>query len=136
MQLRSTHTTLVDDNVPGRPSSPQFNDIGNVSWPSIANLSATGCPLANVSGGALVVGCFEFVAAQPARKAVLLMNFEAAFNVYAKIDFGRKMMEVSQQSGEDIPIVSDAPAKTGLHLFFEPGAGRLFVESTTAAGVA
>ena len=80
-------STLVDDNNPAAPSSPRSNNIGNVTWPTITAVHAAGCPVSNVSGGAVVVGCFEFAAA-PARKAVLLMNFEAAFNVYANVEFG------------------------------------------------
>ena len=65
------------------------------------------------------------------------MNFESAFNVYARVEFGddTTMMEVSPQSGQQIPIETDAPARPGLHLFFEPGAGRLFVESANIGGV-
>eukprot|EP01051_Picozoa_sp_SAG22_P024914 SAG22_NODE_7131_length_772_cov_1.420505_1_plen_206_part_10 len=63
MRLRSTNTTLVDDNNPAVPASPSSNNIGNVSWPTIPQLAKAaggGCPLAKVGGGALVVGCFEF----------------------------------------------------------------------------
>ena len=130
MQLRSTNATLIDDNQPILPHSPSYD---NGSWPSIAAVSAAGCPLANVSGGAIVVGCFEFVA-EPTRKAVLLMNYEAAYDVYATVTFEAQhpMREASQRSGEAISIVDDAPSVPGLQLFFEPGAGRLFVESSNS----
>ena len=61
------------------------------------------------------------------------MNFEAAFNVYARVDFGGALMkEVSQRTGLEIPIEDDAPVQPGLQLFFAPGAGRLFIEAADA----
>lgn len=130
VKLRSTNTTFIDDLNGAKPIAPGSDDIHNEPWPALSALP--NCPLKNVTGGALVVGCFEF-AAHPEDTAVLVMNYEAAFNVWATLDFEPGVMEVSQTTGTDTAVVDAAPLTPGVQVFLRPGAGRLFVSRDSAS---
>ena len=98
--------------------------------PSLTTLAAKGCPIHNISGGAFVVGCFEHED-DPSTKAVLIMNYEVLYNLFATIELvvptGARTREVSQLSGEQMPLRSDTPGLPGLTLLLRPGSGRLIM---------
>jgi hypothetical protein len=70
------------------------------------SLNAIG-PIKNITGGAFVVGCFVH-AEDPNTKAVMIMNYEVLYNLFATVEFntpaGMQATEVSQTSGENVRI--------------------------------
>lgn len=137
MQLRATNTTYINENEPASQLAPAEGGDSNCAgrapgcqaWPTMQELHASGlCPLKNVSGGAIVVGCFVHES-ERGTQAAILMNYEVMYNLFATIEFSdaTNAREISQVTGQDVKIVDSAPHMPGLQVLMRPGEGKLFV---------
>jgi hypothetical protein len=87
-------------------------------------------PLKSLDGGPFgdyLLGCF---AHEDGRRAVLLCNYDHHHTSWPTVEFdvpAEQVVEVSQETGEEEPVVDDSPAMEGLQLSLDSGAGRLFL---------
>jgi glycosyl hydrolase family 42 (putative beta-galactosidase) len=64
------------------------------------------------------------------RRAVLLQNYRYAFTAWPTVEFDAdpdQVAEVSQATGEEIPLRDDSPDMEGLQISLDSGEGRLFL---------
>jgi len=64
------------------------------------------------------------------RRAVLLQNYRHAFTAWPTVEFDAdpgRVVEVSQATGEEIPLRDDSPEMEGTQLSLDSGEGRLFL---------
>ncbi|MBM3476295.1 MAG: hypothetical protein FJX75_23735 [Armatimonadetes bacterium] len=64
------------------------------------------------------------------RRAVLLNNYSNHYTSWPTVDFdvdASQVIEVSQETGEETPVIDDSPAMEGLQLSLDAGQGRLFL---------
>lgn len=74
-----------------------------------------------------LVGTFEHA---DGRRAVLLNNYSNHFTSWPTVEFdvdASQVMEVSQATGEEAPVMGDSPAIEGLQISLDAGQGRLFL---------
>jgi len=86
-------------------------------------------PLRITAPGEYLIGVFRHA---DGRKAVLLNNYHFAYTAWPTVEFSadqKKIVEICQKTGEEIPLVDDSPAMEGLQLSLDAGAGRLFLLS-------
>ena len=75
----------------------------------------------------MLVGAFRHA---DGRRAVMLMNYRHAFTAWPTVEFATdsaKVVEVSKQTGKEVPVIDDSPDMEGLQLSLDAGEGRLFL---------
>jgi hypothetical protein len=74
-----------------------------------------------------LVGVFRLV---DGRRAVLVTNYRFAYTAWPTVEFDvpiDQVHEISQQTGETVPVYDDSPDMDGLQISLDAGGGRLFV---------
>jgi hypothetical protein len=74
-----------------------------------------------------VVGVFTHA---DGRRAVLLNNYSNHYTSWPTVEFDvdpTQVLEVSQETGEEAPVIDDSPAMDGLQVSLDAGQGRLFL---------
>jgi hypothetical protein len=64
------------------------------------------------------------------RRAVLLNNYSNHYTSWPTVEFdveASQVIEVSQETGEEAPVIDDSPAMEGLQVSLDAGQGRLFL---------
>ena len=64
------------------------------------------------------------------RRAVLLNNYSNHYTSWPTVEFdvdAAQVMDVSQETGEEAPVIDDSPAMEGLQVSLDAGQGRLFL---------
>jgi len=64
------------------------------------------------------------------RRAVLLNNYSNHYTSWPTVEFdvdASQVIEVSQETGEEAPLLDDSPAMEGLQVSLDAGQGRLFL---------
>ncbi len=64
------------------------------------------------------------------RRAVLLNNYSPHYTSWPTVEFdipAEQVIEVSQKTGEETPVIDDSPAMEGLQISLDSGEGRLFL---------
>jgi len=64
------------------------------------------------------------------RRAVLLNNYSNHYTSWPTVEFdvpAEQIVEISQDTGEEIPLLDDSPAMDGLQISLDSGEGRLFL---------
>ena len=87
----------------------------------------TGSPIKDVIWGDCLVGDFAHA---DGRRAVMLTNYHFAYSAWPTIVFDADpatVVEVSPETGKEVPVVDDSPAMPGLQLSLDAGEGRLFL---------
>ncbi len=77
-----------------------------------------------------LVGIFRH---EDGRQAVLLNNYRFAYTAWPTVEFDADpsaVVEVCQETGQEIPLRDDSPAIEGVQLSLDAGAGRLFLLPT------
>jgi len=87
-------------------------------------------PIKAIDGGAhgdYLIGGFTHA---DGRRAVLLSNYDYLWTSWPTVEFdvpAEQVVEVSQETGLEVPVRDDSPAMDGLQLSLDSGAGRLFL---------
>ena len=87
-------------------------------------------PLKSIDGGAngdYLLGCFKHA---DGRRAVLLNNYDFVYTSWPTVEFAvdpAQVVEISQETGKEMPVVDDSPVMPGLQLSLDAGSGRLFL---------
>ncbi len=74
-----------------------------------------------------LVGAFRHT---DGRRAVLLQNYRFAYSAWPTVVFdvpSEAIVEISQQSGKEIPLIDDSPEMDGIQISLDAGEGRLFL---------
>lgn len=114
------------------PTLMQLTSTGvtRVSGPAAGPEALQGTPLARLAGepaAQYLLGSFRHA---DGRRAVLLCNYDYLYTTWPTVEFGAdlaQVREVSQETGEEIPVVDDSPDLPGLQLSLDAGGGRLFL---------
>jgi hypothetical protein len=115
------------------PSLMKLTSTGVVRVSGDAEAAAqalAGTPIAKLAGGSTgeyLLGQFRHA---DGRRAVLLCNCDYLWTSWPTVEFGAdlgQVREVSQETGEETPVVDDSPAMPGLQLSLDAGGGRLFL---------
>ena len=64
------------------------------------------------------------------RRAVLLSNYDTHYTSWPTVEFdvpADQVIEVSQETGEEAPVIDDSPDMEGLQISLDSGEGRLFL---------
>jgi hypothetical protein len=86
-----------------------------------------GSGIVALSPGDYLVGSFRHA---DGRRAVLLNNYHFAYTAWPTVTFDaptNSVVEVSPETGEELPAADDSPDMPGLQLSFDAGQGRLFL---------
>jgi hypothetical protein len=95
-----------------------------------ATTALTGTPVTALDYGAhgdFLVGVFRHA---DGRRAVLLNNYDFLYTSWPTVTFDvdpSEVMEVSQETGLEAPVLDDSPDMPGLQLSLDAGGGRLFL---------
>ena len=89
-----------------------------------------GSPIRSISDDGFedyLVGVFRH---SDGRRAVLLNNYHFAYSAWPTVVFDAdldRVVEISPETGEQIPVLDDSPDMEGLQLSLDAGSGRLFL---------
>ena len=86
-----------------------------------------GSPVKQLTPGNYLVGVFSH---EDGRQAVMLNNYEFAYTAWPTVEFKAdlsKIVELDQETSEEIPVRDDSPDMAGLQISLESGSGRLFL---------
>ena len=89
--------------------------------------TVTNAPIKTITDGDYLLGCFKH---KDGRRAVLLNNYNFAFSAWPTVEFDApldKVVEVSPDTGKEMPVKDDSPAMKGLQLSLDASQGRLFL---------
>jgi hypothetical protein len=84
-------------------------------------------PISSISPGDYLVGTFRH---EDGRVAVMINNYHFAYSAWPTVAFNaptNSIVEISPETGKEIPVEDDSPAMPGLQLSLDAGAGRLFL---------
>lgn len=108
MKLTSTGVLRIK---PGDDAAPMLKDS----------------PIRTLTDGDYLIGLFTH---PEGRRAVLLNNYRFAYTAWPTVEFARDVgdiVEVNQETGQEIPLRDDSPDMPGLQLSIDAGVGRLFL---------
>ncbi|MEW6750317.1 MAG: hypothetical protein AB1505_04985 [Candidatus Latescibacterota bacterium] len=81
-----------------------------------------------------LVGVFERA---DGRRAVFLQNHRHAYTAWPTVEFdvnGERVVEVSQATGQEVPVLDESPDMEGLEVSLDAGKGRLFLVPAPGTG--
>jgi hypothetical protein len=104
--------------------------VCRVAGAAVTAEALQGTPLRTLEGAATaeyLLGGFRHA---DGRRALLLNNYDFLYTAWTTVEFGvdlAQVREVSQETGEEIPVTDDSPDMPGLQLSLDAGGGRLFL---------